>query len=187
MPEARPPITLADRSLDSLAAALADRRAPPVEQWNPAHCGDSEMRIGADGRWTYRGEPIDRPAMVRLFASVLRREADGGYVLVTPAEKLAIAVDDLPFRAIAMTSEGEREQRRIAFALDAADPVLLGPDNPLRIVESAHGPAPSVRVRGGLEARIVRPVYYELADIALAEGGDGVWSGGAFFSLVGAG
>ena len=186
MPETRPPIQLAGRSLAELAAALADKRLPPVDTWNPQHCGDSGMRIAADGTWFHMGSPIARPAMVRLFATVLRREPDGSHVLVTPVEKLTIQVDVTPFRAIAMTSEGEGEKRRIAFELDHADAVILGPANPLRLADTPAGPSPRILVRGGLEALIVRPVYYELAAIALAEDHDppGVWSGGAFFPLV---
>ena len=187
MPESRPPIPLAGRSLAELAAAIDGKRLPPVDQWNPAHCGDSAMRIAADGTWYHMGSPIDRPAMVRLFSTVLRREPDGSHVLVTPVEKLAIEVEVTAFRAIAVTSEGEGERRRIAFELDHADPVILGPGHPLTIAEGEHGPSPRLAVRHGLEALIVRPVYYELAAIALAEGRDppGVWSDGAFFPLSG--
>ena len=185
MPESRPPIQLAGRSLPELAAAIEGKRLPPVDQWNPAHCGDSQMRIAADGTWYHMGSPIDRPAMVRLFSTVLRREADGSHVLVTPVEKLAIEVEMTAFRAIAMTSEGAGEHRRIAFELDSGDAVILGPSHPLSVVEEANGPSPRLAVRHGLQALIVRPVYYELAAIAVAEGHDppGVWSEGAFFAL----
>lgn len=185
MPESRPPIRLAGRPLAELAAAIDGKRLPPVDQWNPEHCGDSQMRIAADGTWYHMGSAIDRPAMVRLFSTVLRREPDGSHVLVTPVEKLAIAVDVTPFRAVAMTSEGDGEKRRIAFELDHGDAVILGPAHPLIVIEGEHGPSPRIAVRHGLEALIVRPVYYELAAIALAEGHDpaGVWSDGAFFPL----
>ena len=185
MPESRPPIHLAGRSLAELAQAIEGKRLPPVDQWNPTLCGDSEMRIAADGTWHHMGSPIDRPAMVRLFATVLRREPDGSHVLVTPAEKLTIEVEVTAFRAIAMTSEGSAERRRIAFELDHGDAVILGAAHPLRVLEEANGPSPRLAVRHGLEALIVRPVYYELAAIALAEGHDppGVWSDGAFFAL----
>lgn len=190
MPESRPPIHVAGRSLADLAAAIDGKRLPPVDQWNPEHCGDSGMRIAADGTWFHMGSPITRPAMVRLFSTVLRREPDGGHVLVTPAEKLAIQVDVTPFRAIAMTSEGLAESRRIAFELDSGDAVILGPGHPLRMAEQEQGPSPRILVRHGLEALVVRPVYYELAAIALAEAPQnpenwprGVWSDGAFFAL----
>lgn len=181
MPETRPNVRLAGQSLADLAAALADTKLPPVDQWHPTHCGDSQMRIAADGTWFHMGDPIPRPEMVRLFSTVLRREPDGTHVLVTPVEKLAIAVDVTPFRAIAMTSEGQGADRRLAFQIDHADAVIAGPDHPLRF----EGDAPRLLVRGGLEAQLARPVYYELADLALAETNDppGLWSDGAFFAF----
>jgi hypothetical protein len=124
--------------------------------------------------------------MVRLFSTVLRREPDGSHVLVTPVEKLSIEVEATAFRALAMTSEGESEKRRIAFELDSGDAVILGPQHPLTVGEGAHGPSPRITVRHGLEALVVRSVYYELAAIALAEGHDppGVWSDDTFFALA---
>ncbi len=189
MPETHPPVTLEGHSLTALADAISARTLPPVEQWHPDHCGDSEMVIHRDGRWTYRGEPIDREAMVRLFSTVLRREPDGSFVLVTPAERLIIKVESTPFRAVAMTSEGVRKDRRIALEIDRADVLIVGPQHPLTIIATAHGPSPRVLVRGGLEAELSRSLYYELAEIALAEGCDppGIWSDGAFFALGEAG
>jgi len=143
------------------------------------------MRIARDGTWYHEGTPIRRPAMVRLFATVLRREPDGSHVLVTPVEKLEIDVEATAFRAVEMTSEGDGEQRRIAFRLDSGDCVILGPDHPLTVVATEHGPSPRILVRHGLEAELTRPVYYELAELALADDGDppGVWSDSAFFPL----
>jgi len=179
------PLDLAELSLGEVTKALAEKRLPPVDQWHPAHCGDSDMRIARDGTWFHQGSPIGRVNMVRLFASILRREPDGSYVLVTPGEKLDIAVDDVPFRALEMKSEGEGALRRLAFRLDTGDLVVAGPDHALRVEDHADGPAPYLHVRHGLDARIARPVYYELAELALAEGSDppGVWSDGAFFAL----
>lgn len=186
MPESQLPIEIAGKSLGAIARALADRRLPPVEQWNPQSCGDSGMRIARDGSWHHDGAPIRRPAMVRLFASLLRREPDGSHVLVTPVEKLAIEVEATAFVAVAMESHGAGENRRIALQLNGGDALLLGTAHRLRIVEEEHGPLPLVNVRGGLEAALARPVYYELAQIALDEGGDppGVWSEGTFFPLI---
>lgn len=185
MPESVPPIDLQGISLAELQKLVDERRLPPVEQWNPERCGDSGMRIARDGTWYHEGEPIRRPAMVRLFSSVLRREPDGSHVLVTPVEKLAIEVENTPFRAVEMRSEGEGRQRRIAFRLDSGDAVLLGPDHRLSIVSTDHGLSPRVLVRHGLEAELTRPVYYELAELALAEGAEppGIWSNGMFFAL----
>ena len=185
MPESRLPIDLAGQSLDQLASTIADRAHPPVERWNPSHCGISEMRIARDGTWYHQGHPIGRSAMVRLFSSVLRREPDGSHVLVTPAEKLTIEVEATAFRALTMTMEGSRKARRIGFALDSGDAVIAGPDHPLTVIATREGPSPRLAVRHGLEAELSRSLYYELADIALAEGNDppGVWSNGAFFAL----
>ncbi len=187
MPETRPPIDFTGLSLNAIAALVADRSLPPVDQWSPTHCGDSEMRIARDGRWYHQGSPITRPAMVRLFSTVLRREPDGSHVLVTPVEKLAIMVEATAFVALEMESEGEREQRRIALRLNSGDAVVIGPGHPLTMIEDEHGPQPRVAVRHGLEAALARPIYYELAEIALAEEGHqppGVWSDGAFFALA---
>ena len=183
MPESRPPIDLQGISVAELQALLDQRRLPPVDKWNPAHCGNSAMRIGRDGTWYHDGTAIRRPALVRLLSTVLRREPDGSHVLVTPAEKLEIEVESTAFRANAMRVEGEGRDQRIAFALDSGDAVILGPDHPLRIIDMPAGPSPRILVRHGLEAELVRPVYYELAELALTSDPPGVWSEGVFFSL----
>lgn len=185
MPETRPPLELQGLSLAELQALIDQRRLPPVDRWNPERCGHSGMRIARDGTWYHDGQPIRRPAMVRLFSTVLRREPDGRHLLVTPVEKLEIDVESTAFRAIEMTSEGAGRGRRIAFKLDSGDAVLLGPDHSLAVVATEHGPSPRIMVRHRLEAELTRPVYYELAEIALAEGQrpPGVWSNGAFFAL----
>jgi hypothetical protein len=181
MPERRPPITVTGQPLGVLAAAIGERRTPPVDRWDPPLCGHSGMRIASDGTWFHEGSPIIRPAMVRLFSTVLRREPDGSHVLVTPHEKLTIDVELTAFRGVAMTQEGEGAERRIAVELDSGDAVILGPDHPLRMVEET----PRILVRHGLEALLARPLYYELAEIALAEGHDppGIWSDNCFFPL----
>lgn len=191
-----PPPSLPDDfsqlSLAEAAELLAARRLPPVEQWHPAREGDSAMEIRADGSWFHEGGRINRPAMVRLFSTILRREPDGSHVLVTPAEKLVIAVEDTPFRAVEMKSEGEGEGRRLIFRLDIDDLVLAGPDHPLGFGDNPDSPDPRLHVRGapgnGLEARIDRALYYEMAEMALADGEDppAIWSNGARFPLVAA-
>src|SRR4029079_18337078 len=103
------------------------RRLPPVDQWQPERCGHSGMRIARDGTWYHEGTPIRRPAMTRLFSTVLRREADGRHVLVTPVEKLDIEVECTAFRAIEMTTEGSGKERRVAVRLDSGDAVIVGP------------------------------------------------------------
>jgi hypothetical protein len=181
MPESRPPIDLKGVSLARLQALIEERRLPPVDKWNPANCGDSGMRIARDGTWYHEGRPIGRASMVRLFSTILRRESDGSHVLVTPVEKLAIEVEATAFRAVEMRSEDTGAERRIWLALDTGDAILVGRDHPLIMAET-----PRVGVRHGLEAELSRPVYYELAQIALDEGADpaGVWSDGCFFSLA---
>jgi len=185
MPESNPVPDFAGLSLSDIAAYAASNRLPPVEAWNPEHCGDSFMRIASDGTWYHEGSPISRPAMVRLFSTILRREADGSHVLVTPVEKLSIAVDDAPFVAVEMKSEGEGRDRRLAFRLNTDDLVVADRDHPLRIVQRDDGPHPYVTVRRGLDALIARPVYYELVNLALDEGSEppGLWSEGMFFAL----
>jgi hypothetical protein len=185
MPESRPPIELQGLSLADLQKLIDERRLPPVEQWNPERCGHSGMRIARDGTWYHEGAPIQRPAMVRLFSTVLRREPDGRHVLVTPAEKLDIDVESTAFRAVEMTREGEGCDQRVAFRLDSGDALILGRDHPLHVVDTPAGPSPRLLVRHGLEAELTRAVYYELADLALAGGSTppGVWSDGLFFPL----
>jgi hypothetical protein len=182
MPETRQPIRFTGQSLADLATAIAERRLPPVEHWDPPLCGHSGMRIAADGTWYHEGEPISRPAMASMFSTVLRSEPDGDHVLVTPVEKLTIDVDVTPFRAVAMRQEGKGEQRTIAFELDSGDAVILGEEHPLLIIDGT----PRVLVRHGLEALVSRPLYYELAEIALTEDHQppGVWSGGCFFPFT---
>ena len=187
MPETRPPIELQGLSLADLQKLIDERRLPPVDKWDPQHCGHSEMRIARDGTWYHRGSPINRPAMVRLFSTVLRRDPDGCHVLVTPVEKLEIDVETTAFRALEMQSEGSGKDRKIALKLDSGDALIVGAANPLKLVESRQGPSPRVEVRHGLEAELSRAIYYELAEIAIEEGGDppGVWSDGHFFPLEG--
>jgi hypothetical protein len=184
------PARFGQLSLADAVAAMAAQRLPPVDRWNPPDRGDSHIEICADGSWWHQGRQIKRPQLVRLFASILRREPDGRYALVTPHEKLAISVADLPFRAVELRSEGAGADRRLLFRLDSGDLVLAGPDHPLRFGSGDGEPRPALHVRGpigmGLEARLTRSLYYELAEMALAEGGDApaIWSNGARFELA---
>ena len=147
------------------------------------------MRIARDGTWYYRGSPINRLPLVKLFASVLRRDPDGGYSLVTPVERGRVTVEDAPFLAVAVERRGEGERQELVFRTNIDETVTAGPEHPIRVETAASGePAPYLLVRPGLEARLSRPVFYELVDIADAAReagapGLGVWSGGAFFSL----
>ena len=186
MPESRPPLDLKGISLGELQSMLDERRYPPVDKWSPANCGHSGMRIARDGTWFHNGSPVRRPAMVRLFSTILRREPDGTHVLVTPVEKLEIEVETTAFRAVELSSEGTGPDRMVAFKLDSGDAVIAGSEHPITLIETDYGPSPRIAVRHGLEAELSRPVYYELAEIALAEGANppGIWSDGVFFPLA---
>lgn len=168
--------------------AAAGRSLPPVERWNPAHCGDIDIRIARDGTWFHQGSPIGRKELVRLFSTILRRDGDD-YVLVTPAEKMRIVVEDAPFMAVLMDVEGEGCEQRLIFTTNVGDVTVAGADNPIRVAtDPASETAPYVHVRRGLEARISRAVFYQLADLAVAGEGEqagllGVWSGGVFFPI----
>jgi uncharacterized protein len=186
MPMPETPADLSRLSLAAIAQAVADKKLPPVESWNPAQCGDSEMRIARDGTWYHQGSPINRTAMVQLFSTILRRESDGRFVLVTPAEKLDIIVEDAPFIAVEVKIDGTGKDRTLAFRLNVGEVVIAGPGHAIRLAQSDDGPQPYLHIRAGLEARMARPVYYELANLAIDEGTDppGLWSGGAFFAMA---
>lgn len=185
MPMAPTLSDLSALSLAEIATLVAEKKLPPVDKWDPARCGDSSMRIARDGTWYHEGSPISRPSMVRLFSTILRREGDGSFVLVTPVEKLEIQVEDAPFVAVELKSEGERDERSLAFRLNTGDLVVAGAGHALRFEAGPDGPRPYVAVRPGLDALVARPVYYELASLALAEEAEppGLWSGGIFFSM----
>jgi hypothetical protein len=172
---------LSSLNLNQIASLVADRKLPPVETWVPKDIGASEMRIAADGKWYHQGGEITRPAMVRAFSSLLRRDADGSYWLVTPQQKLSIEVEDAPFIAVEMQSDGSLQDRSLAFRLNSDDLVVADEAHQIALRDGLL----YLHVRGQLWAKLARSVYYELADIALAEDPDqpGVWSGGQFFSI----
>lgn len=152
-------------------------------------CGDFDLRIGRDGTWYYGGSPINRLPLVKLFASVLRREPDGSYWLVTPAERGRIAVDDAPFVAVELTVTVAGDRQQLIFRTNLDDIVTAGPDHPLRVVIGVNGePTPYILVQSGLEARLARAVFYEVVELGgeeLVAGARqfGVWSDGVFFRL----
>jgi uncharacterized protein len=189
MPMPELPENLAELSLAQIAEMAEAQILPPVASWNPEKSGDSFMRIARDGTWFHEGSPIKRHNMVRLFSSILRREADGSHVLVTPAERLTIEVEDAPFVAVEMKNDGKGEGRRLAFRLNTGDMVVAGAAHPISVRGTIDEPAPYIAVRGGMEARIGRAAFYELANMALDEGGEtiGLWSNGTFFPLEPAG
>jgi len=165
--------------------ASGKKGLPPVHLWNPEFCGDIDMHIKRDGSWDYMGTPISRPAMVKLFSTILRHDEDGKYYLVTPAEKVGIRVDDAPFIAVEMQAEGEGRDQTLRFRTNMDDAVTLNQDHPLRVEVNDRGePSPYILVRGRLEALIARPVYYQLAEmVEEVEGRYGLWSAGRFFPL----
>jgi hypothetical protein len=169
-----------------IARAGTPQPGRPVEQWDPPASGASDMRIGVDGVWYHRGNPITREPLVRLFSSILRREKDGGFVLVTPVEKLSIDVDDAPFVAVEVHVDKAGAEQVLTFRTIVGDVVRCGAAHPLsfRTEPGTGGLKPYLGVRNGLEALATRPVMFEI--VALAErqnGAEGVWSGGAFFAF----
>lgn len=182
-----PPPDLASLSLADVAALLAERRLPPVDSWHPEQSGDSEMRIAADGRWYHQGGEITRPAMVRAFSTLLRRDDKGQHWLVTPAEMLTIVVDDAAFLAVDVAQEGEA----LIFRLNTDEFVIAGPEHPLMARGTIDAPALYLAVRHGVEARVNRSTWGQLVEIALAgqepgqrDEAPGVASLGARFPLV---
>ena len=174
--------------LETVAAAAKQapgRGLPPVHLWNPAHCGEIDIVIRRDGLWFHEGSPIGREALVRLFSTVLRKDPDG-FHLVTPVEKMKITVEDAPFIAVRVDKVGEA----LRFTTNVGDEVEAGPDNPIRVEMNPETgePRPYLHVRRGLEARIRRPVFYELVELArereTPEGPRlGVTSNGAWFPV----
>jgi hypothetical protein len=171
------------------AAASGEAGARPVEQWNPPHCGDIGMKIRRDGTWMYQGSPIGRIALVKLFASILRKDNDGKTYLVTPAEKVDVEVEDAPFLAVEMAVSGDGRNQTLTFRTNVDDIVTVDKDHPLRFEVSRPdgGLKPYVLVRGRLEALCTRAVYAELVSFADTTGGEGdevgVWSGGVWWGI----
>jgi hypothetical protein len=160
-----------------------------VHLWNPPFCGDLDMRIAGDGTWFYLGTPIARPALVRLFSTVLKRE-DGKYFLVTPVEKVGIRVDDVPFLAVEMQQDGEGAGRILRFRTNVDDWVTCDADHPLRFEMAADGGlTPYLHVRADLWAKVTRAIYYDLVELGeerIVDGREvfGVASGEAFFVMA---
>ncbi len=175
--------------LEALIKTAGPAAGPrPVEHWNPPYCGDIGIKIRRDGVWLYRDSPIGRPALVKLFASILRKDDDGRTYLVTPAEKIDVAIEDAPFLAVDMVATGSGEQQKLTFRTNVDDVVTVGVANPIRFVrqDSAGGLKPYIRVRGRLEALVTRAVYVDLVSVAVSGetlGSLGVWSCGTWWSM----
>ena len=176
-------------SADSLIASInasKTRGLPPVHLWNPPFCGDLDMRIARDGTWFYQGTPIGRPALVKLFSSILKRE-NGKYFLVTPVEKVGITVDDAPFVAIDFESTGAGQDQNVTFETQVGDTAAAGADHPIRVERDLETgePSPYVHIRADLEALIDRKSFYRLVELGShEEGWFGIWSGGTFFQVI---
>ncbi|MEH6694618.1 MAG: DUF1285 domain-containing protein [Hyphomonas sp.] len=179
---------------ETLKAILPDGKLsgklPPVDSWNPQNCGDIDMVIRADGSWWHEGGRMNRERMVKMFSRILRKDEDGKTYLVTPYEKVIVHVEDAPFIAVRVDRAGDGgPQQALAFLTNVGDVAIAGPENPIRVETDAETgePAPYVRVRGRLEAKIARAAFYELVDMAVPQPDDantlGVWSQGIFFPI----
>ena len=143
---------------------------PPVEKWNPPFCGDIDMHILRNGKWTYMGSEIKRPAMIKLFSNIIRLDDDGHYYLVTPVEKVRIKVDDVPFVAVSMNKIKDEGVNCLSFTTNVQDEVTLSKENPIEIVISDNDePSPYITIRNNLKALISRSVYYDLINMAEEE------------------
>ncbi len=174
------------QGLESLLKGHQGKGPPPVDKWNPPYCGDIGMAIRTDGTWFYAGSPIGRMPLVKLFASVLRKDADGKHYLVTPAEKVDVAVADAPFLAVEMEVRNPGPGQQLVFRTNVDDIVEVGTTHPMRFARdrASDGLKPYILVRGRLEALVTRALYYDLVEIAVEhEGRLGLWSGGSFFPL----
>jgi len=167
-----------------------DGPLPPVHLWNPENCGDIQMEIRADGSWWHEGSKIKRERLVKLFSRILRKDADDQIYLVTPYEKVIVHVEDAPFVAIRVDRVGAPGRDQVlAFTTNLGDVVTASPDFPIRVDTDpvTQEPSPYILVRDRLEAKLTRPVFYDLADMAEAHEGSagqlGVWSSGQFFEL----
>jgi len=178
---------------DSLANAAKNagkKGPPPVHLWNPDFCGDLDMRIARDGTWFYLGTPIGRKPLVKLFASIIRRDGDD-YFLVTPVEKVGITVDDAPFVAVDFEAAGAGQDQVLTFTTNVDDIAVAGPEHPIRIDRDPETgePSPYVLVRRNLEALIDRKSFYRLIELGAhhqleAQQWFGLWSGGSFFPVI---
>ena len=183
MSESPPP------TLDALTAtaqqAARHKGLPPVHLWNPSYCGEIDMRIAADGTWFYNGTPIGRPALVRLLSTILRKDPER-FVLVTPVERVGIVVEDAPFIGIDAERQDTQNGPLISITTNVGDVFELGPDHPLRFApEATGGQRPYALVRGALEAKIARPVFYRMVEWAEERDGQiGLVSQGTFFPII---
>ena len=178
------------KGLEALVRAAGEGAGVrPVEPWDPPYCGDIGMAIRRDGTWVYQNSPIGRAALVKLFASILRKDADGRTYLVTPVEKVDVDVEDAPFLAVEMAVDGSGDKQVLTFRTNVDDVVAVDAEHPLRFAEEkpSGGLKPYVLVRGRLEALVTRALYADLVELAVPRAGDvgalGVWSGGVWWEM----
>ncbi len=182
------PPELHNLTFSEIAELTQRQKLPPVEQWKPQHSSDSKMRILSDGKWFHDGGEIKRTSMIRAFASLLRKD-DDGYWLVTPYEKQSIIVEDVPFTAVELKCEGNGKERTIFMRTNVDDIIVIGPQNSISIQKQSHESLiPYINIRNGLMAKCTRSVAYELYDIGIEESEDsadgiGLWSNGCYFRL----
>ena len=185
----------------AMVSEIKTQGPAPVHLWDPPFCGDIDLVIRRDGTWVHEGRPIRRPAMVKLFASILKREADGRIYLVTPVEKVGITVEDCPFLVVDMKVESPGASQSVLFITNTDETVCLDSEHPLRVDADPESgePHPVLEVRNGLDGLLTRAVFYRLAELAQsgAESGEqpgrepggepgdelGVRSAGQFFKL----
>ena len=175
------------KGLKEAEKAAGGKGLPPVHLWDPAFCGDIDMRISQDGTWFYMNSPIGRKPLVRLFSTILRHDEDGKFYLITPVEKVGIRVDDAPFVAVAMDVEGDGREQLLRFRTNCEDEVMVDAAHPLRFAkeDGTDGLKPYVLVRGRLEALVNRAIFYDLVARGVAEGEwFGVWSSGVFWPMA---
>ncbi len=181
------------RGLEAIPARDMPNRAPaPVDTWHPEHAGSIDIVIDVDGNWFHGGTPIRRPGLVALFASILRREPDGSFVLVTPVEKRTIKVADVPFVAVGILLDGKAADQVVTLTTNVGDEVTIDKDHPMRFATGAAAAGvslPYVTIRRGLEARVARAVFPDLVDAGCVETYDGdrwfgLWSSGVFWPMM---
>lgn len=184
--------------LEKLTKALSgldQQKAAPVDQWNPPYCGDIDMRIGRDGLWYYMGTPIGRMPLVKLFASVLRKDEDGKTYLVTPVEKIGIVVEDGHFLGVEMHVEGRGERQVLSIRTQTEEWVTISDEHPMHFAPDQLGEGeignivPYIHMRGRLECRINRPVFYDMIELGVEKEIEGInwfgiWSSGEFYPMI---
>ena len=160
--------------LQAAARSATGKGLPPVHLWDPPYCGDIGLKIARDGVWSYQGSPIGRMPLVKLFASILRKDPER-YVLVTPVEKVAVEVEDAPFLAVALLPAGEGGQQTLRFRTNVDDEVTVDANHPLRFERgAAAGVKPYVKVRGELWALVTRALTYDLVELGEIRSVEGI-------------